>query len=355
MMHYASLACLLIVLYVVPGAEVRADSHAGNANFSKGATVPVQCPSSFRIAAGGKGTAYYLIGQELANQIRRIFPGCATTVIETAGGVENLSRLRDGQADIVLANSGLAWDASVGHPRFASKPIPIRTLATLLPNTMHLVVSNASGIKRLSDLRGKRVSTGSVGSGTEVIASSMLQGSGMDWDSDIARFSLSLDESLIRIREGKIDAFIFGAAVPVAPIAELMKSGKFHVVPTAGAIPKMNVYGRIYREGVIPPNTYSGHTQEIRTLDVWDTLIVGEHFSWQAAHALTKTLFENKDAFVRAHKSMTYLDISAQSGTIVALHLGAQRYLAEQGVAPFSRDFGFIEHGSKALRSERKR
>jgi hypothetical protein len=169
------------------------------------------------------------------------------------------------------------------------------------------------------------------------------------------RFSLSLDESLARIREGKIDAFIFGAAVPVAPIAALLETGKFHVVPTAGAIPKMNVYGRIYREGLIPANTYRGQEQDIRTLDVWDTLVVSEHFSWPAAYALTKTLFENKDAFVRAHKSMAYLDLTAQTGTIVGLHLGAQRYLAERGVHPFAREFGFVQREGGTVPSDRKR
>lgn len=355
MFKSSSIFKAMFLICIAVGMTAQAESAVSTVKAAKPAAAPTPCPSSFRIASGGKGTAYYLIAQELANQMRTLYPGCIFDVLETAGGVENLNKLRNGQADVVLANSSLAWEASVGHPRFANKPIPVRILATLLPNTMHLVASNSSGIIRFADLRGKRVSTGAAGSGTEVVSSFMLQGSGIDWNADIARVSLSLDESLNQIRDGTIDAFIFGAAVPISPIANLLQSGKFHLVSTANTISKLSVHGRIYREGLIPANTYSGQAQAIKTLDVWDTLIVGEHFPWQVAHALTRALFENKEAFVRAHKSMQHLDISAQSQTIVALHLGSQRYFAEAGVKPFARDFGFIKHDSNVVNSDARR
>ena len=81
----------------------------------------------------------------------------------------------------------IAIDALKGQDKFAGKPIPVRTLAVLYPNRMHVVSIEGSGITKMADMKGKRVSTGSGGSATEVFAFRVIEAAGLDKDKDMRR------------------------------------------------------------------------------------------------------------------------------------------------------------------------
>ena len=88
----------------------------------------------------------------------------------TAASVDNLKLIRDGTADIAFALADTLADAVAGRGPFDGPPVPAASLAVLYPNYTHIVTIAASGITSIADLRGKTVSTGAPGSGTEVIA-----------------------------------------------------------------------------------------------------------------------------------------------------------------------------------------
>jgi len=295
------------------------------------------------IATGPKGTAYQLIGQELAACVKELHPGCDVQVLVTAGGVNNMNLMREGRVDIAFVNASVAWAASLGILEFQGGRVPLRAMAALYPNSMHLVVREDSGINRLADLRTRRVATGSPGSGTEVLALQMLVAMDIDPDHDLQRRRWGLDESIKALREGRLDAFLFGAAVPVRPIAELMGAGGVRLVSDADAIQGMNrIYSSLYREGTIPPNTYPRQPLEVRPLDVWDLLVATEHVPGDWVFDLTRALFERRERFVAAHPNMRFLGLRNQDPeSTVSFHLGAKRYFATQGLQPFAHDLGY--------------
>ena len=153
-----------------------------------------------------------------------------------------------------------AWDAAQGVDKFKDGKVDARTLMVLYPNRMHVVTIDGTGITKLSDLKGKRVSTGSAGSGTEIMAMRILEAVGIDAKKDIKQERLGVAESVNAIKDRKIDAFFWVGGVPTAAVTDLAATPgiKIRLIDHAEALDAMNKkYGPLYvkgdhRAGVVP-------------------------------------------------------------------------------------------------------
>src|SRR5215218_7780057 len=139
------------------------------------------------IATGGTGGVYYPLGGGLANIISKNLPGYQATAEVTGGSVDNLKLIGSGQSEVAFSMADAALDAFKGEDKFKGSKVALRTLAVLYPNRMHVVSIEGTGIEKMADLKGKRVSTGSPGSATEVMAFRVIEGVGLDRDRDIKR------------------------------------------------------------------------------------------------------------------------------------------------------------------------
>ncbi len=137
------------------------------------------------IATGGTGGVYYPLGGGMAAALSKYVPGMQATAEVTGGSVANLQLIGTGKPYIALTMADATLDAYKGQDKFTGKPVPVRTLAVLYPNRMHVVSITATGIKKMADLKGKRVSTGSGGSATEVMAFRVIEAAGLDKDKDM--------------------------------------------------------------------------------------------------------------------------------------------------------------------------
>src|SRR4029453_13400698 len=122
------------------------------------------------IAPGGTGGVYYPLGGGMANVLSKYVPGVQATARVTGGSVDNLKLIGSQQSEVALVMVDAALDALKGEDRFKGAPGEGRTLMVLYPNRMHVVSIEGTGIEKMADLKGKRVSTGSPGSATEVMA-----------------------------------------------------------------------------------------------------------------------------------------------------------------------------------------
>src|SRR6185503_19632539 len=122
------------------------------------------------IGTGGTGGVYYPLGGGLANLISKYLPGYQATAEVTGGSVDNIKLIASGQSELAFSMADAALDALNGQDKFKGNKVPLRTLMVLYPNRMHVVTVEGTGIAKMSDLKGKRVSTGSPGSATEVMA-----------------------------------------------------------------------------------------------------------------------------------------------------------------------------------------
>src|SRR6516162_8268321 len=118
------------------------------------------------IATGGTGGVYYPLGGGMANVLSQYVPGVQATARVTGGSVDNLKLIGSQQSEVALVMVDAALDALKGEDKFKGSPVEVRTLMVLYPNRMHVVSIEGTGIEKMADLKGKRVSTGSPGSAT---------------------------------------------------------------------------------------------------------------------------------------------------------------------------------------------
>ena len=146
------------------------------------------------IATGNTTGVYYQLGGGLARLIDQNLEGYKATASETGASVQNIQGVVGGKYDVAFSLADTASDAVEGKASF-SEPQPVEALTRLYPNYTHVLVRADSGIESVADMKGKRVSTGSPKSGTEVIANRLLEEAGLDPAKDIKAQRLALPET----------------------------------------------------------------------------------------------------------------------------------------------------------------
>lgn len=290
----------------------------------------------YTIATGGTGGVYYPYGGSLASVLSDHVEGADFTAEVTSASVDNMYLIDSGDADLAFVLSDTAYDASQGNTPFEA-PVDAVSLVTLYDNYTQIVVDGNSGIETLADLEGKRISVGSPGSGTEVIALRILEAAGLDPDQDISREQLGAAESAGAMKDGKIDAFFWSGGLPTAAITDLGATPNFTVklLPNDevhGAL--VDTYGEYYSVGTIPAETYPGQDEDVAVITVPNVLVSHADMDEQLAYDIVKAMFENTETLSAGHPEARKLSLeTAYCSQALPYHPGAMRYLEEQGVA----------------------
>ena len=298
-------------------------------------TVWAQKTVRLSIATGGTGGVYYPLGGGMANIISKHIPYTEATAEVTTASVDNCRLVGAGKAELALIMADTGWDAYQGKAQFKEK-VPLRTIAVLYPNNMHIVTAEGKGIEKVTDLKGKRVSTGAPGSGTEVMALRVIEAYGLDPTKDMTRDKLGVSESAGALKDRKIDAFFWVGGLPTAAVTDFGATPgvKIKLISHVDAVPKMReTYGPIYVKGVIPTKTYPGQDVDVPISIVWNLLVCNENMKGDVAYDIVKTLFERKPELVTVHKEAGWLGLVPQAGgSPISYHPGAIRYFAEKGL-----------------------
>ena len=292
---------------------------------------------TYAIGTGGTGGVYYPLGGAVAAVLSKKLPGVQATAEVTGGSVDNLKLIASGQSEIGFTMADAALDALNGQDKFKSGKVPLRTLLVLYPNRMHVVTVEGRGVEKMSDLKGKRVSTGSPGSATEVMAFRVIEAAGLDKDKDMKRERLSVAESVNAIKDGKIDVFFWVGGLPTAAVTDLGATPgvKIKFVDHADTAEKMNAkYGKLYSGSTIAKSVYPGMTVDNKNTEVWNILVTGDKMSDDDAYKIVKTLVESKADLVAVHKEAEAfsLDSQVQDRSPIPFHPGALKYFQEKGV-----------------------
>ncbi|HSN40301.1 MAG TPA: TAXI family TRAP transporter solute-binding subunit [Burkholderiales bacterium] len=289
------------------------------------------------IGTGGTGGVYYPLGGGIANVLSKYVPGMQATAEVTGGSVDNLKLIGTGKPYIGLSMADAGQDAYKGENKFKGNKVPLRTLMVMYPNRMHVVSVDGTGINTMKDLKGKRVSTGSPGSATEVMAFRLLEAAGLDKDKDVARERLGVAESVNAIKDKKIDAFFWVGGLPTAAVTDLAATPgiKIKMIDHADLVPAMNKkYGNLYVADVIPKATYHGMDHDNKNASVSNILVTNEKMSNQTAYNIVKTIFEKRDELIAVHKEAANFKLENQKAAAspIPYHPGAIKYFTEKGV-----------------------
>ncbi len=293
--------------------------------------------TNIAIATGGTGGVYYPLGGGMANVLTKYVPGYAATARVTGGSVDNLKLIGSQQSEVALVMVDAALDALKGEDKFKGSPVEARTLMILYPNRMHVVTTAATGIKSMADLKGKRVSTGSPGSATEVMAFRVIEAAGLDKDKDMKRERLGVAESTNAIKDGKIDAYFWVGGLPTAAVTDLAATPgvKLVLVDHSDVLDKMNAkYGGIYSAGIIPAKTYPGQDTDNKITVVQNILIANAKMPDQVAYNIVKTFIEKRDELIAVHREAESIKLENQvaKNSPIPWHPGAAKYFTEKGL-----------------------
>lgn len=301
------------------------------------------------IATGGISGVYYYYGTTVAEILTKN-AGVEATAIQTAASMDNLllvQRRTDPAKNTyylatVLPDS--AYLAFTGKDkRFKDRPAKeIRTLWTMYPNYMHVVTTADSGIKTVADLKGKRVSTGAPGSGTEVEAFLILDAAGVKTTDFAKQERLGAGESAEALSQGTIDAYFWSGGLPTGSVVELSttlaRKGKkiaFVDMDPNGELVKelLKRFAGVMGAGAIPKSVYNME-KDVNTLTFWNLFMGPESLPEKYSYAITKALFENVGQLqtaVKASKDTTLPNAVKSYGGVIPYDPGALKYYKEKG------------------------
>ena len=296
-----------------------------------------QSKANIFVATGPTTGVYYPLGGGIADVLTKYVPGLNATAGATDGSMANLLLIQQGRADVGLSMADASWDAFKGQEKFKDRQVQVRALMVLYPNRMHIVTVEGTGINKVADLKGKRVSTGAPNSATQIMAYRVLEAYGINPEKDLVRERLDPGKSADAIKDRKLDAFFWVGGLPTPAVTDLGATPgiKLKLIDHAEAFePMVKKHGPLYVKDTIPAKTYPGQDTASQIVTVWNVLVADAKMSDQLAHDIVKTLFDHKDDLVRVHAEAKNFDLKNQSNSaaVVPYHPGAKKYFAEKGL-----------------------
>jgi TRAP transporter TAXI family solute receptor len=295
-----------------------------------------QTRAHLSLATAGRGGAFYPLGTGMAALISKYMPGVEATAQLTGGSAANMKLLHEGNVELALTLADSAWDAAQGQLGGLPEKVPVRTLLGTYSGYMHIVTLEGLGITTVADLKGKRVSTGLPGSGTEVKGVRVFEAYGVT-PQDLGRHDrLDYGEAAQALRDGTLDAFLWDAGLPGKVILDLAATpgGTIRLLPTGDAVPPMVAkYGPLYFVAAIPKGTYPGVNEDVSAAAGTNLLVTHERMEEPLAYEITKLLLERTPELVPAYSGAREITLrSAVRGSPIPFHPGALRYYKEQGI-----------------------
>lgn len=284
------------------------------------------------IGTGSTGGTYYPVGAAMAKVWNSSIKDMKASAQSTGGTAQNLALLGKGEADVIFAD-GLYFFAYTGKGAFEGKAMKnLRGLVPLYAEPIHFLVAKGSNIKTLADLKGKRVSVGAVGSGTEVTVRTILKLAGIDPDKDIKAENLGLSDTAAAFADKNIDAGLTVGAIGIAGVVEITTLGtaEFRDFPE-DIVKKLGQELPYYLPFEIPANTYKGQTKPAKTMASWNVLITTDKLDDAAAYAMTKSLYEKKQDILNVNTRLASMTPENLKYIQVPLHKGAEKYYKEIG------------------------
>ena len=303
---------------------------AATAVFMAGSALAEQ---QLSIATGGTGGVYYPMGGGLAEIINSHVDGYGATAEATGASVENMGLVARGEADLALALADTVVQAHSGTGRFEGQPLDmVRSVATLYTNMIQIVTLDDSGITRLEDLRGKRVSVGAPGSGTTVNAEAVLAVADIGYD-DIDEQRLDFNETADALANGAIEAGFWTVGVPTSSILNLATTKPIHVIAlTDDQITAAQEANPLFTRTTLEGGIYKGVAEAVGGIGIANVLVTSSEMPDDLVYAITRALFENIDDLQAIHPAASEITVEfTLTATPVPLHPGAIRYYEEVG------------------------
>ncbi len=283
------------------------------------------------IGTGGTAGTYYPLGGAMAEILNKAIPGMNASAQSTGASVANINMLKAGDVDMAIVQNDITYYAVNGTEMFKdSKVDNLKGIAVLYPETCQFVTLEASGIKGIEGLRGKRVAVGAAGSGAEANARQILEAYGVTYD-DIDEQYLSFSEGASALKDGNVDAAFLTAGYPTAAVQDISSQNQIRLLPVASDKADVLIAKYpFYTKTTIPSGTYAGFNEDVASVSVMAMLVATDKVSDKLGYDIAKALFSNLDRLQSAHavgKQIT--KDGAMHGMPLTMNAGAEKFFNE--------------------------
>jgi TRAP transporter TAXI family solute receptor len=279
------------------------------------------------IGTAGTGGLYYPIGGAFASRLSARDSGRTWTAEVTGGSVENIQRLMNGDIDLGFAIGTTVFEAYNGGQDFATSQTRLRVIAPLYANVTHVLVRENAGIASVADFRGRRVSVGAAGSGTEQVAVQLLEAYGLTYDAIDERY-LSFTESAAALGDGAIDAAILSVGYPASAVLEAMTTGRVRLLALdSGHVRLLTDRHAYYSAASIPAGAYPDQDRALPTFSVLNWIVARDDLPGAIVDHVLDTLFEDLDALRRAVDIAGQIRLTNMYAAPIPLHSAARAWL----------------------------
>ena len=171
-------------------------------------------PNKITITSGPEGSTFRRTAERYAEILKR--NGVTLKILPSEGSVDNIKRLADSSSKVDIGfvqggvNKGINTDKLVSLGSISYQPL-------------FIFYRSGSEIELLSQLIGKRVAVGEVGSGTHTLSLALLAANGIEPGGPTKVLEMDSDKAAEAILNGKVDAvFLMGDSVSTALIRQLL-------------------------------------------------------------------------------------------------------------------------------------
>lgn len=320
----------LIVSLVAILVACGSDKASSTSNVQDSAAV-----ESVVITTAGTGGTFYAVGAAFTQIINNHSDVMAVTNQTSGGSVENIRLLDNNEVEFAFVGGDTASGAVSGTGEFeGEEPIEsLRGMFSMYTQPLSFVVPADSDIESLKDLKGKKVSVGAPGSGSEVKNRFILETVGLDYESGISADYLSFTEAADAMKDGHVDAILVWAGVPAAAVQDLGAVKDIKLVNiTDEEVKAINDAQEAIFGAVIPAGTYEGIDEDIQTLAINTQIVTTEDVSEDLVYDFVKHVFDNIDDVYASHNTMKEMTLESAPLKTIELHPGAKKYFEEQGI-----------------------
>ncbi len=286
-----------------------------------------------KFMAAEQSGAWYPLAVGITQVMVREMPELGNVSILPGGGISNVIGIDQGQAQIGFSQASSVIDALAGNPPFKTQLSNITYLLSLFPHKTHIVAPANSGINTIEDLAGKRVNVGTKGLLTEDIARRILDAYGMTYDDMGSVQNLSFSDSVVQMKDGRLDAMFWTSPAPFAVLSDLSLSVdiKFLTLPE-DKIAALSANNPGLTRAIIPAGTYHGVNNDVITIQSPIVLIANNQTTDDIAYFAARSVFEGLEELRLISpylNDMNAEDLIHDFG--IPVHPGARKYLTEIG------------------------
>lgn len=332
--RYLPLVISIALCILIVGCSSKAQAPAKEDTKKSEGPAPAKSLQTYVIGTGDVGGTFYPVGATISKIVNEKVPGLRLTVESTGGSVDNARMVGTGEMMFGMCMGDIAFDAMKGKGKFQGNPAPdIRALFGVYPSVAQWITLKQSGITSITQFKGKRISVGMPGSGSEATAKIILETYGLTYDDFKPQF-LGVGEGANAVRDGTLDVAFAIGGVPFGGFLDLSQTKDARLIPMEDEyVKKFLEKYPMYFKTDIPANTYKGQDTPVQTVGVKCLFIINAKAPDELAYKVTKAIWENMDIMHAGHaatKSMTKEFVA--SDLPVPLHPGAEKYWREQGI-----------------------